>query len=66
MLDYIAGRTNEFLAVFPKAVRKKKGQFFTSMETARFMSGMFDLSGCGDSVSLLDPGAGPRLPLGIT
>ncbi len=58
MLDYIIERTNEFLAGFSKAVRKKKGQFFTSPETARFMSGMFDLSGCGDSVSILDPGAG--------
>ena len=45
MLEHIIERTNDFLAGFPKAVRKKKGQFFTSAETAKFMSGMFDLSG---------------------
>ncbi len=58
MLDLIAGRTREFAAGFPKEERKKKGQFFTSPETAGFMAGMFDLSRCGGSVSVLDPGAG--------
>lgn len=57
MGDLVSARTREFAAGFPKDVRKKKGQFFTSPETARFMAGMFDLSRCGEFVSVLDPGA---------
>ena len=42
----------------PKSKRKKKGQFFTSVETARFMADMFDLDNCKGRISVLDPGAG--------
>ena len=50
--------TKAFLEGMPKAVRKKKGQFFTSMETAKYMAGMFDLSLLPEQASILDPGTG--------
>ncbi len=58
MLDQVISQTMKFLEKMPKSKRKKKGQFFTSLETARFMAGMFDLENCRDHVSILDPGAG--------
>ncbi len=58
MLDYVIKQTMSFLEDMPKSKRKKKGQFFTSAETAMFMADMFDLSDCEGSVSVLDPGAG--------
>lgn len=58
MLDYVINQTMMFLEKIPKSKRKKKGQFFTSKETAKFMADMFDLSDCKDCVSVLDPGAG--------
>lgn len=58
VLEYVSSQTQVFLDNMPKSVRKKKGQFFTSLETAVFMAEMFDFSNCGDKVSVLDPGAG--------
>jgi len=58
LLEYTKNQTKVFLDSMPKSLRKKKGQFFTSIETAEFMAGMFDISKCGDVVSVLDPGAG--------
>lgn len=58
LLDYVRNQTKDFLDNMPKSVRKKKGQFFTSIETAVFMAEMFDLSYCGVETSVLDPGAG--------
>lgn len=58
VLEYVRNQTKEFLDNMPKSVRKKKGQFFTSLETAAFMAEMFDFSNCGEEVSVLDPGAG--------
>lgn len=58
MLDHVADQTMLFLENMPKSKRKKKGQFFTSVETARFMADMFDLSECKKHISVLDPGAG--------
>ena len=58
MLDYVIKQTMSFLENMPKSKRKKKGQFFTSAETAMFMADMFDLSDCEGNVSVLDPGAG--------
>ena len=58
VLEYVRNQTKEFLDNMPKSVRKKKGQFFTSLETAAFMAEMFDFSNCGEEVSILDPGAG--------
>lgn len=58
MLDYVISTTQLFLEGMPKSERKKKGQFFTSMETARFMAGMFNIEHLSEEVSILDPGAG--------
>ena len=58
MLDHVVEQTMEFLENMPKSKRKKKGQFFTSVETARFMADMFDLGNRKRCVSVLDPGAG--------
>ena len=40
MLDYVINSTKSFLENMPKSERKKKGQFFTSKETAEFMADM--------------------------
>lgn len=58
MLDHVVNQTMNFLENMPKSKRKKKGQFFTSVETARFMADMFDLDNCKGRISVLDPGAG--------
>lgn len=58
MLDYVINTTADFLESMPKAVRKKKGQFFTSRETAEFMADLFDYSRLQGSITVLDPGAG--------
>ena len=58
MLDHIVDNTMEFLGQMPKSKRKKKGQFFTSIETAKYMANMFDFSHCDSFVKVLDPGAG--------
>ena len=58
MLNHIVKQTMQFLENMPKSKRKKKGQFFTSVETARFMAEMFELNECHDYISVLDPGAG--------
>lgn len=58
MLDYVISKTLEFLEGMPKSVRKKKGQFFTSKETAEFMAQLFDFSSLSKKIEILDPGAG--------
>ena len=58
MLDFVVKQTMLFLENMPKSKRKKKGQFFTSAETATFMADMFDIGDREGSVSVLDPGAG--------
>ena len=58
MLEYIVNKTITYVKNMPKSKRKKKGQFFTSIETAKFMSEMFDISSCCESVTVLDPGSG--------
>ena len=42
MLEKIIELTNEYIESMPKKERKKYGQFFTSMETARFMVGLYN------------------------
>ena len=54
----VIAKTKAFLESMPKAVRKKKGQFFTSRETAVYMAEMFDLSILPKHVRILDPGTG--------
>lgn len=58
MLDYIIKQTRDYLESMPKKDRKKKGQFFTSPETARYMARMFDLKDVPKHISILDPGSG--------
>ena len=43
MLEKIIELTNEYIEGMPKKERKKYGQFFTSMETARFMAGLYNI-----------------------
>ena len=57
-LECVKKQTKSFLDNMPKNIRKKKGQFFTSIETAKYMAHLFDISNCGREVSVLDPGAG--------
>ena len=58
MLHHVIESTNRFLEQMPKSKRKKKGQFFTSLETSKFMADMFDLSMTSEEIHILDPGAG--------
>lgn len=58
MLERVVAVTNEYIEKMPKSERKGYGQFFTSMETARFMAGMYDLSNVNGRISVLDAGAG--------
>lgn len=59
MLDYIFSETQHFLETIPKTQRKKKGQFFTSKETAMFMASLFSLDNFSTTdITILDPGAG--------
>lgn len=58
MLKNIIDETNTFLEQMPKSIRKKKGQFFTSLETAEFMASMFDFRRIPSEVHILDPGTG--------
>lgn len=58
MFDYIIDKTKEFLDNMPKSKRKKIGQFFTSVETAKFMAEMFEITNTENKISVLDPGAG--------
>ena len=58
ILEKVISKTKLFLGDMPKSVRKKKGQFFTSSETAKYMAGMFDLSALPTEVKILDPGTG--------
>ena len=36
--------TNKYIESMPKKERKKYGQFFTSMKTARFMAEMYNIT----------------------
>ena len=58
MLEYVAIKTSEYLNTVPKEDRKRKGQFFTSPETAVYMASLFSLKNMHDEVNILDPGAG--------
>lgn len=58
MLEKVMARTSEYIASMPKEIRKKYGQFFTGIKTARFMAGIFDVSPVQEHISILDPGSG--------
>ena len=58
MLVQIIENTDRFVSSVPKAKRKKYGQFFTDMTTARFMASLFDFDLSKPRIDLLDAGAG--------
>lgn len=58
MLEKIILLTNDYIVNMPKQERKKYGQFFTSMETARYMAGLYHISESMKNISILDAGAG--------
>ena len=58
LIDFAINNTNKFIENIPKEQRKTYGQFFTSKETAIFMSEMFDFYPDLSKISILDPGAG--------
>ncbi len=58
MLEKIIELTNLYIDSMPKKERKKYGQFFTSMETARFMASLYEIPIGKSCVTVLDAGAG--------
>lgn len=58
MLDNIIESTNSYINKMPKKERKKYGQFFTSKETAVFMSDLYKILNDMLEISILDAGAG--------
>lgn len=58
MINTIISNTQAYIDGMSKAERKKKGQFFTSVETARFMAKMYSLDSIPDEIYMLDPGTG--------
>lgn len=58
MLEKIIENTSEYIDSMPKKERKKYGQFFTSIETARYMADLFEIPETQDKISILDAGAG--------
>lgn len=58
MLEKVIEKTSEYIDSMPKEERKKYGQFFTSLETARYMAGLFNIPKQLNTISILDPGAG--------
>lgn len=57
MLEQIVSKTNLYIDNMPKNERKKYGQFFTSIETARFMASLFEIPD-KKRIAILDAGAG--------
>lgn len=58
MLDQVLSQTTAYLENMPKKERKKRGQFFTSKETAVYMASLFELQSLSGDIKILDPGAG--------
>ena len=58
MLEKVVEQTDKYIESMPREERKKYGQFFTSMETARFMAEMYNIPNNINKVSVLDAGAG--------
>lgn len=58
MLSAVIHNTDCFMASVPKSTRKKYGQFFTNMITAKFMAALFDFDLSKSKLRILDAGAG--------
>lgn len=59
MLNQIMDKTNEYVNACPKKERKKYGQFFTPITTAKYMASLVEKK--QKKVCILDPGAGNGL-----
>lgn len=57
-LQHIANTTQRYVGEMPKAERKLHGQFFTGVETARFMASLFCVPQDKEELFILDAGAG--------
>lgn len=57
LIDSVFEETLKYLEGMPKSKRKEIGQFFTSVETARYMASMFSAP-IKSELSVLDAGAG--------
>ncbi len=58
MLERVCELTYNYIEMMPKKERKKYGQFFTSINTARYMASMFNVSSDKEKICFLDSGAG--------
>ncbi len=58
MLEKIYGKTIDYISSMSKQTRKKYGQFFTDINTARFMAKLFSDVDDKETINVLDPGAG--------
>lgn len=58
MIEQLYKMTIDYIDSMPKNIRKKYGQFFTNLNTAKYMASLFDLNKLDDTISILDPGAG--------
>lgn len=58
MLNVVVKNTERFLLSVPKTKRKKYGQFFTNMSTAKFMASLFCFDLSKPCLEILDAGAG--------
>ena len=56
LLDYVYKKTEDYLSTMDKSEYKRIGQFFTSKDTAHFMSNLYFPQ--KDILNILDPGAG--------
>ena len=56
MIEEIMNNTTEYMAVFPKGIRKSYGQFFTSIPTAKYMASLASTK--LTTVNILDAGCG--------
>lgn len=57
-MQYVARATESYVRGMPKEVRKSYGQFFTGIETARYMASLFCVPSQKEELHLLDAGAG--------
>lgn len=58
LLEKVIESTNYYISNMLKSERKRYGQFFTSIETARYMAKLYTISSDLSAVSILDAGAG--------
>lgn len=58
LVDKIESKTEAYIEITSKEIRKKIGQFFTSKETAIYMASLASSKREGSEISILDPGCG--------